>query len=334
MRAEQIEQDAAQWLAARDAESWTPEREAHLQAWLAASDRHAAAFLRLQTCWGEADRFRALRVADGPLNLDLLETKGPRHHAVALRFWVTVAACVLIGTGVLFEAYQQWGTQSYRTAVGGVARIPLADGSVLTLNTASEVRVQFTPARREVTLVRGEALFNVAHDPNRAFDVQAGSRTIRAVGTAFSVRRLGGDDVKVVVTSGQVAIVPPNIQLAEIKVSALPSAVPTVSAGESAEIGEHGALSVRELGAAAQQAVSWTQGRLWFDRVTLTEAVGEFNRYNRRQFVIDDPNLGEIHIGGTFDAQDIASFAAALRTFGIKIDESDPDTLKLSKAEH
>jgi transmembrane sensor len=65
--------------------------------------------------------------------------------------------------------------------------------------------------------------------------------------------------------------------------------------------------------------LAWTQGRLWFDRVTLAEAVLEFNRYNRRQLVIDDPAIESLHIGGAFDATDLDSFVAALQSFGIRI---------------
>jgi transmembrane sensor len=64
--------------------------------------------------------------------------------------------------------------------------------------------------------------------------------------------------------------------------------------------------------------LAWTQGRLWFDRVTLAEAVAEFNRYNRRQLVIDDPAIESFHIGGTFDTQDVDNFVGALRSFGIR----------------
>jgi transmembrane sensor len=64
--------------------------------------------------------------------------------------------------------------------------------------------------------------------------------------------------------------------------------------------------------------MAWTQGRLWFDRVTLSEAVTEFNRYNRRQLVIDDPAIENLHIGGAFDATDLDSFVAALQSFGIR----------------
>ncbi|HWM70395.1 MAG TPA: FecR domain-containing protein [Steroidobacteraceae bacterium] len=329
-----MEREAAEWLAACDAGSLSAQQEAALQAWLALSDRHYAAFLRLQACWVEADRFGQLRVPNEPLNVDLLRSHAkPPPHRVS-RSLLAIAASVLVATGLLMGIPPLWsGTEHYATGRGGYARIPLSDGSIVALNTDSEVRVHLTERRREVTLVRGEAQFIVAHDTMRPFDVYAGSKIVRAVGTAFVVRRFGGDDVQVLVTSGRVAIVAPDVQLSEVTLSALPESIPTVRAGEVARVRNGGQISVSPLGAAAQHATSWTEGRLWFDRLTLAQAVAEFNRYNRRQFVIDDPSIADIHIGGAFDADDVESFAAALKSFGIKIDETNPDIIKLSKAQ-
>jgi transmembrane sensor len=331
-RAQKINREAADWLAERDAGPLTAERERLFRAWLEAHDRHAAAFFRLQTCWEYAERFRELRSRDQPLNLDLLEGYVPRRRRVPRWFWVSTLACVLLATGVWIDLFRHTRDSSYSTSVGGIAHIPLPDGSQMTLNTASAVRVHFSANAREITLVQGEAQFTVAHDVTRPFDVHAGDKTIRALGTAFAVRRLLGNNVKVIVTAGRVAVVYPTVKLTDIKVTAVPTVLPTVSAGELAEVGER-ALAVHELGAGTAQALPWTQGRLWFDRVTLAEAVAEFNRYNRRQFVISDARIAQLRIGGTFDTQDTLSFAVALRSFGIRVDESDPDTLTLSEVD-
>lgn len=105
-----------------------------------------------------------------------------------------------------------------------------------------------------------------------------------------------------------------------------------MKAGEAAEVGQHQLIRVRSLGSSVEHAVEWTHGRLWFDRATLSEAIAQFNRYNARQFVVDDPSLADVHIGGAFEIADVESFAAALRSFGVQIDESDPKLLRLSKA--
>jgi transmembrane sensor len=186
--------------------------------------------------------------------------------------------------------------------------------------------VRLTPKRREVELLRGEGLFTVAHDTSRPFDVSAADTVVRAVGTAFSVRLGDHKQVDIIVTEGRVAIDPPDDSLD----SRLPQtvALPTLSTlteGETVTVkARH--LNVRRIASEDMtRKLAWTQGRLWFDRVTLSEAVSEFNRYNLRQLVIDDPNIENIHIGGAFNATDLDSFVAAIQSFGIRAFPSRPN---------
>jgi transmembrane sensor len=333
VRAEDIEHEAAQWIAECDAGTLSVKREAALQAWLAKSDRHRAAFVRLQSGWREADRILQLPVPSATLDLDLLSSKGRRTVRV-LAGWLAVAVSVLVAGGIFVGVQTFWGAaQRYSTLHGGFARIPLADGSLITLNTASEVSVHLTDRQREVTLLQGEAQFTVAHDALRAFDVRVGNQIFRAVDTVFSVRRLSADDVQVVVVTGHVAVVPRAVTLSQNKLDELPTWAPMVDAGQAAKIEAGGSVKVRELGAEVAHELSWTEGRLWLDGMALRDAVEEFNRYNRRQFAIGDPRIADLHVGGVFDVQDVESFAAALRSFGVEIDESDPGIIKLSKAE-
>ena len=81
----------------------------------------------------------------------------------------------------------------------------LNDGSVVTLNTSSAIEVSLVKSHRTVTLLSGEALFQVAHDTLRPFEVKTGDTTIRAVGTQFDVdSRTAGTTVTVV--EGKVAV--------------------------------------------------------------------------------------------------------------------------------
>src|SRR5690606_37574017 len=96
--------------------------------------------------------------------------------------------------------------QGYNTRLGELKVAPLADGSVMTLNTASRVVVDFTETRRVVRLLEGESLFDVAKDASRPFLVEAGGTEVRAVGTSFTVRRLGDAPVQVLVREGVVEV--------------------------------------------------------------------------------------------------------------------------------
>jgi transmembrane sensor len=188
-----------------------------------------------------------------------------------------------------------------------------------------------------VVLERGEALFKVAHDATRPFDVQAAGTTVRAVGTEFSVRlrepnekTQGQKDVEVLVKEGRVAIDPPKQQLE--RAAALPPSVSMLSAGETVTISASRVSVQKVADTDVDKKLSWTEGRLWFERQRLADVVAEFNRYNRRQMVIADPAIADLRIGGGFEATDPESFVAALeRTFGIRAfpEANDPDVIRL-----
>ena len=345
--AQDIESQASEWLVRLET---TPSEDiqAEFAHWLESDPRHKAAYLRLERGWRRADRLKNLRPLDGTINENVLDTfpqgQEPGSLAEAGEAPVTVsrrrtpwlaaaAALAIIAIGpIMWFVGSHMGWQTYKTQLGGLERISLEDGSTATLNTNTQLRVRLTKERREVVLDRGEAMFSVAHDPHRPFDVKAAETVVRAVGTSFSVRLHDQTQVDVIVKEGRVAIDPPddslNIKLAQ-SVS-LPH-ISTLAAGETVRVRARKLDFQRIDTADMTRKLAWTQGRLWFDRVTLAEAVAEFNRYNRRQLVIDDPGVAELRIGGAFDATDLDSFVAALGTFGIKAEptrtnQDDPDT--------
>jgi transmembrane sensor len=250
-----------------------------------------------------------------------------------------VLALVAVGT-FQWLSERSSGWHAYATDYG-FKKIVLDDGSIVHLNTHSAIRVRLSSDHREVTLERGEALFKVAHDSSRPFDVEAAGTTVRAVGTEFSVRlrepgeqTFGRKDVEVLVKEGRVAIDPPKGELE--RTAALPASVSTLSAGETVTISANRVHVEKVADTDVDRKLSWTEGRLWFERQRLADVVAEFNRYNRRQMVIADPAIADIRIGGGFEATDPESFVAALeRTFGIRAFPSpssggdDPDVIRL-----
>jgi transmembrane sensor len=308
--AAEIELQASRWLAARDADA-SP--NAAFERWLDTDIRHRVAYLKLEAAWLRSDRLRDLRPLDREVNRDLL--RPPR------RYWtLAIAASVLLVSiaATIYFAQTQLGWQRYETRVGGFSRVVLEDGSVIDLNTDSELRVRMGANRRDVQLLHGEGRFQVAHDASRPFVVAAADAAVRAVGTAFSVRLRDSRQVDVLVSEGTVDIA-----------SARVGYTPPVHAGEAAVVlADH--VSVRHLQAQqVERRMAWTTGRLQFRGETLEEAVAEFNRYNRRQLRITDASIAPLRVGGTFNATDPESFAAALATaFGIQI-ASTPDNIVL-----
>jgi transmembrane sensor len=197
----------------------------------------------------------------------------------------------------------------YRTDVGGLESVPLSDGSKVTLNTASEIRIAVTETERRVTLDQGEAFFEVAKDPTRPFVVSAGNKRIIAVGTKFSVRR-EADDVRVVVTEGRVRIERSGAS-GHVPVSQL-------SAGTVARAGDADTLVQEKPLLEAEEYVSWRTGYLVFRDTALGDAVAEFNRYNVQKIVIEDPAVAAMHVGGNFRSTNVDAFVRLIEQgFGI-----------------
>jgi len=228
----------------------------------------------------------------------------------ASRFAASVALIAATAVAGLAAWYvvERSKVDVYTTQIGEFQRVSLGDGSTIELNTDSEVRVRYSAGERHVDLVRGEALFHVAKNPTRPFDVDAGSTTVLAVGTSFSVRlhdEKPEDRVDVVVSEGRIAINPPSSQ--------------TYSAGTVAIV-RNGRVAATTISLEdITGRLMWTTGRLVFQGEKLGDVVAEINRYNDRKLLVSDPDISGLRIGGNFQATDPDGFARALdRTFGIK----------------
>ena len=192
----------------------------------------------------------------------------------------------------------------HRTGIGERRTVALSDGSRVTLNTASTVEVAFTRGERRLRLVRGEALFEVAHDTSRPFLVDAGAARFRALGTAFNVR-VRPDVVELTVTQGVVAVV-----AGEARVDEGPAA--RIAAGGGAVV-RSGAVAPTALDEQhLRQRTAWQDGVLEFDGESLAQVVGEFNRYRRQPIVIGDARLESLRIGGRFEVDEADKFLTAL----------------------
>lgn len=315
-RAEDIEHDASRWLAARDAGATSPAQIAEFNRWLEADIRHRVAYLRLEANWRRVSKLKDLRPLDRDVDPDLLKQRTIR------RPWpFAIAATLLLAVvaGAFWFHQQRYAWQTYETRVGVFSRIVLEDGSVVDLNTNSEVHVRLGAQRREVRLTRGEGRFQVAHDVNRPFVVAANGAAVRAVGTAFTVRLRDASQIEVVVSEGKVAIAAPRVPEA-----------PPLAAGESAVV-QAGHVSVSPMSPQAlERKLAWTAGRLEFRGEPLAEAVAEFNRYNLRQIRLADASLGSLRVGGNFKATDPESFAAALASaFKLHVDPAGTDAIVL-----
>jgi transmembrane sensor len=308
---ERIEEEASRWLAMRDT-SGVAANDPEFDRWLDADIRHRVAFRKLEAAWQRSERLRELKPLDRAADPDLLRIhRRPWPAAIA----ASVALLSLaIGAWVYVEHFR-W--QHYETRVGGLSRVVLDDGSVIDLNTDSAVRVRLGRVR-EVQLLRGEGRFEVAHDGSRPFVVTAAGANVRALGTAFTVRLRAPAQVDVLVSEGRVAIASESVRRA-----------PPLYANEAAIVLPD-RVSVTRIGPQLlARRLAWTSGRIVLQGETLSEAIAEFNRYNKRQLAFE-PSIATLRVGGNFNATDPESFAAALASaFHLRIDPFSGDAIVL-----
>ena len=320
----EVEEQAAEWLVKRDAGSWTEADQQALDRWLEASTAHMVAFIRLESAWQRTGQLKALGAGTprgtvpSPDDWQLSAVfKTPTDVAdVRSRssFWsrnralwamaASIVLAIMIGVG-----YVHWSAPLYRTPLGGVASVPMTDGSTITLNTDSAIRVALDERERRVRLNQGEAFFQVAKDPTRPFIVGVDGTQVIAVGTAFSVRR-DGDDVLVVVTEGVV------------KIKGGGRSVP-VPAGNVARSGRDGTIVQSKAVSDLDAALSWRTGFLVFRETPLAEAVAEFNRYNSRKIVVADDGVGNIRLSGKFRSTQHDAFIRLLEAgFPVRVQQA------------
>lgn len=332
--------EAADWFARLQAgDMERAEREQFVE-WLRESHVHVAEMLRVAQIHGALERFqRWVGVSTGPktdadnlVQLDLAQdahrTKlplsghtrrmgaGPRLLAVAATVLLIVASIVVLP---LIRG------QVIETDRGERREVVLADGSLLQVDPETRLRVKYSDSVRRVFLERGRALFHVAKNPDRPFLVQADDTTVRAVGTTFGVEQLRRG-VIVTVAEGKVAVFPTSRARATaaqsgkvVQASQRPStdnrAAGEVLLGANQQVevqGSGSAEAVREID--SERALAWARGRLIFQNDQLGQVIAEFNRYNRVQLTVTDPELAAKPVSGVFNAAEPEAFIAFLQS--------------------
>ncbi|MGA0599317.1 FecR family protein [Caulobacter sp. KR2-114] len=289
--ASEVEAEAVGFALRLEQDGRTPALEAELQAWLAGDSRRAGALL-------QAEAALALMAA-APV-----QAASPARQAGRVnRRLVAAAAGVATAGGALgLWSLSRGQGRRYDTDIGEIRRVPLADGSTVAINTQSAVTVSLDEGLRHVRLRRGEAWFQVAKDSARPFVVEAGAVRVRAVGTAFSVRELP-DRVEVLVTEGVVEAWRQGDAAARLQ----------IAAGRMAVVGDQGPVLVRANDpTVVDRTLAWRDGKIDLAGETLGEAAAEFNRYNTRKVIVDDPALARAPLYGVFRADDPEGFAQAV----------------------
>ena len=366
---DEIETEASEWLVRLDGDDAPTKKQLNsLREWINRSSVHRKQLLRLARHWDNANI--------------LTELSDSKHYksknGYGFNFWTnvypnkwwrnwksaTVIATVLL-VGIVFgkTIFNNFPQSSiaenglYETRVGEQNTITLADGSIIELNTNSNIQVDYSENKRSVTLLQGEAHFEVSKDPNRPFEVIAGGGKINAIGTAFAVR-LNNQTIKVTVTEGKVSLSAISLAPRQSKntdlttITSLNSEGTYVSlplekvvyshtlgfleAGQSVEFEPSEITNMEEIIEVLEehnlvQQLAWRKGLLLFEGESLFEVVREINRYTEINIEIDDPAISEIRIGGQFKVGETEALLRVLETnFNIKVHSVDDHTVHLS----
>jgi transmembrane sensor len=340
--------EAAAWFARRRSGEWNANDEAAFAAWLHRDPANAVAWTGFEQLWERLDAVRNDPAVLAMREAALSRSQDSRSWQSRARLGGAIAASLVI-VGIIAWQLQDAGqppasagsspryveapavaaaqVRDAATRVGERSVLALADGSQITLNTSSAVHVDYSGPERRVTLLRGEAYFEVAKDRSRPFVVSAATRRVIAVGTAFAVR-MQERQLRVTLVEGRVRIVASPGTTAD-GMAAAPATV-ELEPGSALIADGNGAARVEQLNAGL--ATSWRTGRLVFENQPLGEVVAEMNRYSLQQLAIANPALAARRVSGVFDASGGTSFADALEAYGIaRATRVSPTTLMLTE---
>ena len=341
---------ARKWLERFDAAAGESLSQEEWQSWdmFAADDGNLAALNRLAEL---REQMRAAVPPSWPSRAELLadcsdehewgaatkkqgeSARTPRRLGLATRFFSNWAAsgavAVMMALMVLFTLFRfhLFGLQfalssdfprALSTATGEQRRVPLPDGSVITLGARSTVSVNFTGSARNVELTSGEALFEVARASSRPFKVKAGGGTVTALGTSFNISRTL-QRVVVTVAEGSVLVAPQPTS------NNLVAWTPVrVALGEQMSYQVGGEFASPIAPADSQSETAWSHGTLVYRRRPLSEVIDDVKRYTDAEIEVDD-GVGSLPpFSGTVAVGKVRGWIRALsQIYPVEIDERD-----------
>jgi transmembrane sensor len=302
--------EAAAWLTRLQESGRTQAIEAAFKEWLAASPAHARAFTRVNDVWELIPG--AIKPAHRPREVRNARTRAGRRTR---RFVAAGCVALLLLLAVVSVVRFLPADRTYQTAIGAQQTVMLDDNTRVTLNTDTRLTVEYRANERRILLERGEALFEVAKNPQRPFVVQTGDEQVVALGTTFDVRR-DPTRLEVVLLEGKVEIG---------KHGALPDATARKTVLKPGErfimvAGNEPVLDRPEIAG----ALAWQHGQVYFDDTALSDAVAELNRYGNTRIRFADPAIASLRVSGVFSTRDPAQFAAAVASLhGLRLAHKD-----------
>ena len=328
-----IDSEAWEWLIRFDGDSpLSKEERDEFSEWVNRNRAHGRRIRELAELWGELNVLTEVAVPLIQPHSPIMEpAKSSRSIGNILAASVAGAVLIAIVAGAIFwyQANPLEETNGfYATAIGDQMSAALADGSVVQLNTNTQIRVSYGRYVRDIHLFQGEAHFTVAENEKMPFRVFAGARRIDAVGTAFSVY-VKEDVIDVTVTEGRVELATisrisggptgvtaedatPVVRLAELVAGQAASLSRRLNVQESAEGALENVRSIEDED--ISRMLSWREGVLLFSGETLENVVAEISRYTTVTIELADSDVRSIRIGGRFPVAETEELFTSLES--------------------
>ena len=312
---QKIREEASTWIIKMDNGDYDA---AELITWMQQSPYHAEVLFELANTWDNLDVLSELS-AVFPLT--------GRTHRLPMTF--ATAASLLIAVVVFLGVTSNRITLpantnppvemdeeilpvvAYETAVGENSITTLSDGTRITLNTRTRIEVRYTDRQRSIDLHHGEAHFDVSPDKDRPLSVTVAGRVVRAVGTSFNIELASSNEVRVLVTDGEVVIEDRSDNTSNDSLD-VDTAIPLIR-GEMLIISDNEEEIMPVDEAELRLNLSWMEGNLIFDGEPLEVAIAEISRYTHIEFRIEDEDIKKIRLAGLFKTGDIDGLLFALQ---------------------
>lgn len=309
-----IDRIAAEWVARIDRAPLSGSEAEALKQWLIGDRRRRGAFIRARAVWMRSESAGALGPQYDPKDFQPAESVAalPHDHVEPrsrLMKWSGALAASLVVV-VMLTATLLMPT-AYATAKGEIRTVPLGDGTTVTLNTDTRIKVYDDEGRRRISVLRGEVLIEDAGAAVPTL-VEVDGRHLEAAAATFVVRKLAGQPAQILVKDGSVVLAEATRETT--------TAVAANTGASLLEGKEQGwqltALSFGQMG----RELAWREGKIALQGETLAEAVAVYARYSDTSIVIADPALAQLPVTGLFAVNNPLGFSRAVaEVFGAEV---------------
>ena len=292
-----VRDEAALWFVRLQDRDISAEDHRRFEAWLEEHSLHRDEFQLLQGLWTAADLVPRARLQA------LCETPPARAKRRPMMGYAVAASvlAVSLGLGLFSGLHPAAYTAEFTTALGERRQVALPDGSLMDLNSRSQVRVHYEKGRRGIELKQGEAMFSVEHDSSRPFVVATGAGKVTVTGTRFDVRR-DEAETRVVVEAGTVKVQGREAGDGEFV---------SLTAGLGTRIDAHGKVAAA-YAVNPQEITAWRNGKLVFNNASLAEVAQEVSRYRDKPLRVANPAVGNLRLTSVFKSADTEALLKAL----------------------